>query len=169
MNNDSICVCFSLPQDILEVTPDSNALRSEIRFAIKNLDGYRAGMFTPYMAFENLAKTQIKRLEQPVIKSIHLVVEQLTAAVRISTQHVRNVFTFFFYKVVNVYMHIKPNIPIFSILKMSNYPYLHQLIENNITSFIYDNGPKYNESVLSLIKMELAYMNTRHEEFMHNK
>lgn len=85
--------CFSLPKDIKEVTLDGDALRSEIKFAMKNLDGYRSGMFIPYMAFENLAKTQIERLELPVIKSIHSVVEQLLSAVKISTQHVSNIFS----------------------------------------------------------------------------
>lgn len=48
---------------------------------------------------------------------------------------------------------------------MSNYPALKENIEKNVISFIYNNGPKYKQNILSLIEMELAYMNTRHEEF----
>lgn len=40
------------------------------------------------MVFENLAKEQIIRLEEPVLMSIDLVVEQLTSAVRLCTKHV---------------------------------------------------------------------------------
>lgn len=41
-------------------------------------------------------------------------------------------------------------------------------IENEIISYIHNNGPKNQQSILSLIEMELAYMNIRHDEFMNS-
>lgn len=52
--------------------------------------------------------------------------------------------------------------------QIANYPNLREVIENKIICFIYDNGPKYKQSILSLIDMELAYMNIKHEEFLNN-
>lgn len=55
-----------------------------------------------------------------------------------------------------------------SIFQITNYPNLREIIENNIISFIHNNGPKYKKCTLSLIEMQLAYMNIKHEEFMKN-
>lgn len=52
--------------------------------------------------------------------------------------------------------------------KMSNYPALQENVEKNVISFIHNNRPKYKQSILSLIDMELAYINTKHEEFKTN-
>lgn len=84
-----------MPRDILEVTLDSNELHSEIDFAVQNIYGYRAVLFDPYMVFEYLVKKQIIRLEEPVLMSIDSVVEQLTSAVRLSTQHVSNKYLYY--------------------------------------------------------------------------
>lgn len=55
-----------------------------------------------------------------------------------------------------------------SFTKMSNYPNLRENIENNIISYIYNNGPEYKKNILLLIGMEHAYMNINHDEFMKN-
>lgn len=68
-------------------------MRNKINYAIRNIHGTRSYLFTPYMAFEALVKKQIKRLKAPVLVCIDSVVEELTSAVRISTQHVSNCTT----------------------------------------------------------------------------
>ena len=44
--------------------------------------GIRVGLFTPDMAFEAIVKKQIARLNEPSIKVIDLVVQELTNVVR---------------------------------------------------------------------------------------
>ena len=48
---------------------------------------------------------------------------------------------------------------------MSNYPYLRDEIDNKIITFVRSNEPEYKQSVLSLIQMELAYVNTKNKKF----
>lgn len=60
----------------------------------------------------------------------------------------------------------KANIFDFFIHKISNYPNLRESIENQIISFIHNNVPKSKESILLLIKMELAYINIKHGEYI---
>ncbi|XP_031637639.1 dynamin-2-like, partial [Contarinia nasturtii] len=128
----------SFPREISEINLDEKKLRRDINFAVRNIYGYRSNIFTPYMVFEGLVRTQIERLKAPVLVCIEGVVEELTSAVRYCTQHV------------------------------SSYPNLREIIENNVISFIHNNGPKYKKSILSLIEMELAYMNIKHDDFMNN-
>lgn len=42
----------------------------------------RTGLFTPDMAFETIVKEQIKRLKEPSLKCVDLVVQELTSVVR---------------------------------------------------------------------------------------
>lgn len=83
-------VCYRFPREISEITLDSEKLHREINFGIRNIHGYRGPLFGPYMVFKDIVKKEIKRLKQPVLKIIDLVVAELTSAVRICTQNVSN-------------------------------------------------------------------------------
>lgn len=50
---------------------------------------FRTGLFTPDMAFETIVKEQIKRLKEPSLKCVDLVVQELTSVVRRCTEKVR--------------------------------------------------------------------------------
>lgn len=76
---------------------DEKELRREISFAIRNIHGIRVGLFTPDMAFEAIVKRQIAQLKEPVIKCVDLVVQELSAVVRLCTDKVSNQFTNFFF------------------------------------------------------------------------
>lgn len=51
------------------------------------------------------------------------------------------------------------------ILKISNYPKLREMVENDIMTYIHRNEPSYSQRILSIINMEQAYMNIKHEDF----
>lgn len=71
---------------------DEKELRREISFAIRNIHGIRVGLFTPDMAFEAIVKRQIAQLKEPVIKCVDLVVQELSAVVRLCTDKVNNIY-----------------------------------------------------------------------------
>lgn len=78
----------SYPNDIANIEWDEIELRAKIDKAIENLTGIRATPFTPHMAFENIVKEEIKRLEEPILACIDAVVELLLEAVRRCTKSV---------------------------------------------------------------------------------
>lgn len=81
--------------EIVKMSCDEKELRREISFAIRNIHGIRVGLFTPDMAFEAIVKKQISQLKEPVLKCVDLVVQELSAVVRICTERV-SFFVFFF-------------------------------------------------------------------------
>lgn len=144
---------------------DEKELRREISFAIRNIHGIRVGLFTPDMAFEAIVKKQISQLKEPILKCIDLVVQELSAVVRICTEKVcinqiNRLPPFSF-------LHSLPFINFsFFILQMSRYPNLREVAESIITSYIRQREQTAKEQILLLIDFELAYMNTNHEDFI---
>uniref|UniRef100_A0A1I8Q4M6 Dynamin n=1 Tax=Stomoxys calcitrans TaxID=35570 RepID=A0A1I8Q4M6_STOCA len=122
--------------EIVKMACDEKELRREISFAIRNIHGIRVGLFTPDMAFEAIVKRQIAQLKEPVIKCVDLVVQELSAVVRLCTD------------------------------KMSRYPRLREETERIITTHIREREQLCKEQILLLIDFELAYMNTNHEDFI---
>ncbi|XP_061402955.1 dynamin isoform X2 [Musca vetustissima] len=122
--------------EIVKMSCDEKELRREISFAIRNIHGIRVGLFTPDMAFEAIVKRQIAQLKEPVIKCVDLVVQELSAVVRLCTD------------------------------KMSRYPRLREETERIITTHIREREQLCKEQILLLIDFELAYMNTNHEDFI---
>ncbi|XP_005177383.1 dynamin isoform X1 [Musca domestica] len=122
--------------EIVKMSCDEKELRREISFAIRNIHGIRVGLFTPDMAFEAIVKRQIAQLKEPVIKCVDLVVQELSAVVRLCTD------------------------------KMSRYPRLREETERIITTHIREREQMCKEQILLLIDFELAYMNTNHEDFI---
>lgn len=82
--------------EIVKMSCDEKELRREISFAIRNIHGIRVGLFTPDMAFEAIVKKQISQLKEPVLKCVDLVVQELSAVVRICTEKVSFFYFFFF-------------------------------------------------------------------------
>lgn len=122
--------------EIVKMCCDEKELRREISFAIRNIHGIRVGLFTPDMAFEAIVKRQITQLKEPVIKCVDLVVQELSAVVRLCTD------------------------------KMSRYPRLREETERIINTHIRTQEQRCKEQILLLIDYELAYMNTNHEDFI---
>lgn len=122
--------------EIVKISCDEKELRRAISVAIQNTHGIRVGLFTPDMAFEAIVKTQIATLKEPMLKCVDLVVQELSAVVRVCTE------------------------------KMSRYPRLREETERIITTHIRNQEQICKDQLLLLIDFELAYMNTNHEDFI---
>ncbi|GFW87151.1 dynamin [Trichonephila clavipes] len=124
------------PFELVKMEFDEKELRREIAFAIRNIHGIRVGLFTPDMAFEAIVKKQISKLKEPALKCVDLVVAELGNVVRKCTE------------------------------KMNRYPTLREETERIITSFIREREQRTKEQLILLVEVELAYMNTNHEDFI---
>ncbi|KAJ6219368.1 hypothetical protein RDWZM_005180 [Blomia tropicalis] len=124
------------PFEIVKMEFDEKELRREIAFAIRNIHGIRVGLFTPDMAFEAIVKKQISKLREPSLKCVDLVINEMGNVVRRCTQ------------------------------KMARYPRLREECERVIMSHIREREQRTKDQILMLADVELAYMNTNHEDFI---
>uniref|UniRef100_A0A8C6P5W6 Interferon-induced GTP-binding protein Mx n=1 Tax=Nothobranchius furzeri TaxID=105023 RepID=A0A8C6P5W6_NOTFU len=124
------------PFELVKLEGDEKTLRKEISYAIKNIHGIRTGLFTPDMAFETIVKRQIAQLKEPCQKCVDLVITELVNTVRQCTQ------------------------------KLAQYPLLREEMERIVTQHIRDRESHTKGQVMLLIDIELAYVNTNHEDFI---
>ncbi|XP_036383783.1 dynamin-1 isoform X2 [Megalops cyprinoides] len=124
------------PFELVKMEFDEKELRKEISYAIKNIHGIRTGLFTPDMAFETIVKRQIGKIKEPCQKCVDMVISELVNTVRQCTK------------------------------KLAQYPMLREEMERIVTQHIRDRESRTKEQVMLLIDIELAYMNTNHEDFI---
>ncbi|KAM9358544.1 dynamin 3a [Symphorus nematophorus] len=124
------------PYELVKIESDERKLRREINYAIRNIHGVRTGLFTPDMAFEAIVKKQISRLKGPCLKFVDMVVQELNTTV---------------YQCIN---------------KLSSFPKLQDETERIVTTAIQQQEIKCRDQILLLIDIELAYINTKHEDFI---
>ncbi|XP_070374743.1 dynamin-1 isoform X1 [Equus asinus] len=124
------------PFELVKMEFDEKELRKEISYAIKNIHGIRTGLFTPDLAFEATVKKQVQKLKEPSIKCVDMVVSELTATIRKCSE------------------------------KLQQYPRLREEMERIVTTHIREREGRTKEQVMLLIDIELAYMNTNHEDFI---
>ncbi|XP_067105929.1 dynamin-1a [Osmerus mordax] len=124
------------PFELVKMEFDEKELRKEISYAIKNIHGIRTGLFTPDMAFETIVKRQIGKIKEPCTKCVDLVITELVTTVRQCTK------------------------------KLAQYPMLREEMERIVTQHIRDRESRTKNQVILLIDIELAYMNTNHEDFI---
>ncbi|XP_051923853.1 dynamin-1-like isoform X2 [Hippocampus zosterae] len=124
------------PFDLVKLESDEKTLRKEISYAIKNIHGIRTGLFTPDMAFETIVKRQMSQIKEPCHKCIDMVINELVNTVRLCA------------------------------LKLAQYPLLREEMERIVTQHIRDRESRTKEQVLLLVDIELAYINTNHEDFI---
>ncbi|KAK2835812.1 hypothetical protein Q5P01_016296 [Channa striata] len=124
------------PYELVKIESDEGKLRREINYAIRNIHGVRTGLFTPDLAFEAIVKKQISVLKGPCIKFIDMVGQELISTV---------------YHCLN---------------KLSSFPKLRNKTEKIITTEIREQESKCRDQVLLLIDIQLAYINTKHEDFI---
>ncbi|MGH0159885.1 UNVERIFIED_CONTAM: hypothetical protein FKN15_038337 [Acipenser sinensis] len=96
----------------------------------------QTGLFTPDLAFEAIVKKQIQKLKEPSLKCIDMVVSELTSTIRKCSE------------------------------KLGQYPHLREEMERIVTTHIRDRESRTKNQVMLLIDIELAYMNTNHEDFI---
>ncbi|XP_018419545.1 PREDICTED: dynamin-1 isoform X6 [Nanorana parkeri] len=124
------------PFELVKMEFDEKELRREISYAIKNIHGIRTGLFTPDLAFEAIVKKQVQKLKEPSLKSVDMVVSELISTIRKCSE------------------------------KLSQYPHLREEMERIVTTHIREREGRTKDQVMLLIDIELAYMNTNHEDFI---
>ncbi|XP_002129967.3 dynamin-1-like protein [Ciona intestinalis] len=108
----------------------------DILTAIKNANGSRSSWFVPVLSFELLVKRQIKRLEEPSLRCVELVHEELQRIVQ--------------------------NCGGQEIVRFMN---LRESIVEVVTQLLRKRLPVTNNMVSHLVAIELAYINTKHPDF----
>ncbi|XP_042178151.1 dynamin-2 isoform X4 [Oncorhynchus tshawytscha] len=124
------------PFELVKMEFDERELRREISYAIKNIHGIRTGLFTPDQAFEAIVRRQIIKLKGPCIKCVDMVIQELINTVRQCTT------------------------------KLGSYPRLREETERIVTTNIRDRESQAKDQVLLLIDVQVAYINTNHEDFI---
>uniref|UniRef100_A0A673C6M7 Interferon-induced GTP-binding protein Mx n=1 Tax=Sphaeramia orbicularis TaxID=375764 RepID=A0A673C6M7_9TELE len=124
------------PYELIKLELDEQKLRREITYAIRNIHGVRTGLFTPDLAFEAIVKKQISRLNGPCMKLIDMVSQELLTTV---------------HQCIN---------------KLNSFPKLRDETEKIVTTEIREQESKCRDQVLLLIDVQLAYINTKHEDFV---
>ncbi|XP_038600527.1 dynamin-1 isoform X4 [Tachyglossus aculeatus] len=124
------------PFELVKMEFDEKELRREISYAIKNIHGIRTGLFTPDLAFEAIVKKQVQKLKEPSLNCVDMVVSELTTTIRKCSA------------------------------KLQQYPHLREEMERIVTTHIREREGRTKDQVMLLIDIELAYMNTNHEDFI---
>ncbi|KAM9848253.1 dynamin 3a [Aulostomus maculatus] len=124
------------PYELVQIESDERNMRREITYAIRNIHGVRTGLFTPDLAFEAVVKKQISSLKGPCSKFVDMVSQELVTTV---------------YQCIN---------------KLSSFPKLRDETERIVTCEIREQERKCRDQILLLIDIQLAYINTKHEDFI---
>ncbi|EGW31954.1 uncharacterized protein SPAPADRAFT_152200 [Spathaspora passalidarum NRRL Y-27907] len=111
---------------------------ADIRTIMHNTSGSAPSLFVGTQAFEVLVKQQIRRMEEPSIRCINLIFDEL---VRILSQ-------------------------IISQPQYSRYPALKELLSQQFIQFLRDELVPTNNFVVDIIKSEETYVNTAHPDLL---
>uniref|UniRef100_A0A4W4DRN6 Dynamin-1-like protein n=1 Tax=Electrophorus electricus TaxID=8005 RepID=A0A4W4DRN6_ELEEL len=136
-----ICYIFheTFGRTLQSIDPLGGLTELDILTAIRNATGPRPALFVPEVSFELLVKRQIKRLEEPSLRCVELVHEELQRIIQHCSSH--------------------------STQELLRFPKLHDSIVEVVTSLLRKRLPITNEMVHNLVAIELAYINTKHPDF----
>ncbi|XP_034735586.1 dynamin-1-like protein isoform X2 [Etheostoma cragini] len=136
-----ICYIFheTFGRTLESVDPLGGLTTIDVLTAIRNATGPRPALFVPEVSFELLVKRQVKRLEDPSLRCVELVHEEMQRII----QHCSN----------------------YSTQELLRFPKLHDAIVEVVTSLLRKRLPVTNEMVHNLVAIELAYINTKHPDF----
>lgn len=109
----------------------------DIRTAIRNSTGPRPSLFIPEVAFELLVKPQIKLLEQPSLRCVELVYEELVRICHNCTS-----------------------------MELQRFPRLHAQIIDVVSELLRERLGPTSDYTQSLIDIQAAYINTNHPAFV---
>ncbi|KAM8874777.1 dynamin 3a isoform 6-T6 [Spinachia spinachia] len=124
------------PCELAKCKSDERTLRREITFAIRNTHGVRTGLFTPDMAFQAIVRKQISRLKGPCVQLVDTVSRELLATVGQCLS------------------------------ELTSYPKLQEETGRMVTTEIQEQEGRCRNQVLLLVDLQLAYVNTKHEDFI---
>uniref|UniRef100_A0A3B3S3R8 Dynamin-1-like protein n=1 Tax=Paramormyrops kingsleyae TaxID=1676925 RepID=A0A3B3S3R8_9TELE len=136
-----ICYIFheTFGRTLQSIDPLAGLMEMDILTAIRNATGPRPALFVPEVSFELLVKKQIKRLEEPSLRCVELVHEEMQRIIQHCSNH--------------------------STQELLRFPKLHDSIVEVVTSLLRTRLPITNEMVHNLVAIELAYINTKHPDF----
>ena len=123
------------------VDPFENVKDVDIRTLLVNSSGSSPALFVGTGAFEVIVKSQIRRLEDPSLKCVSLVYDEL---VRILSQLLQK--------------------PMFR-----RYPALKEKFHSVVISFFKKTMDPTNKLVKDLVSMEACYVNTGHPDFLNGQ
>ncbi|KAF6778177.1 hypothetical protein AHF37_02508, partial [Paragonimus kellicotti] len=134
-----ICYIFheTFYRTLSRIDPLGGLSTLDILTAIRNATGPRPALFVPEVSFELLVKRQIRRLEEPSLRCVELVHEEMQRII----QHCG------------------------AQQELLRFPKLHERIVDVITSVLRQRLQPTNQMVTNLVSIELAYVNTRHPDF----
>ncbi|XP_039629825.1 dynamin-1-like protein isoform X2 [Polypterus senegalus] len=136
-----ICYIFheTFGRTLESIDPLSGLTMLDILTAIRNATGPRPALFVPEVSFELLVKRQIKRLEEPSLRCVELVHEELQRIIQHCTTY--------------------------NTQELLRFPKLHDSIVEVVTGLLRKRLPITNDMVHNLVAIELAYINTKHPDF----
>ena len=108
----------------------------DIKTAIKNAKGSKTSLFVPEAAFEILVRRQVKILEDPSLQCVDRVFDELV------------------------------NIEEYCEKKLLRFPNLRERVREFVLSLWKEYGFELKEFIRNLIRIELAYINTNHPDFL---
>ncbi|KFM56611.1 Dynamin-1-like protein, partial [Stegodyphus mimosarum] len=138
-----ICYIFheTFGRTLNGIDPLSGLTPFDILTAIRNATGTRPALFVPEVSFELLVKRQISRLEDPSLRCVELVHEEMQRIIQHCGTEVQQ--------------------------EIVRFPKLHEKIVDVVTQLLRRRLPATNAMVENLVAIELAYINTKHPDF-HN-
>ncbi|KAL3982878.1 Dynamin central region family protein [Acanthocheilonema viteae] len=136
-----ICYIFheTFGRVLESIDPLGDLTQLDILTAIRNATGPRPALFVPEVSFELLVKKQIRRLEEPSLRCVELVHEELQRIVQHCGIHTQQ--------------------------EMQRFPRLYDKISEVVSNVLKSRLKPTNEIVENLVAIELAYINTKHPEF----
>ncbi|UJR13813.1 hypothetical protein I4U23_000824 [Adineta vaga] len=124
------------PFELVKTELQDKDMRNQTIVAIKNIRGFRSGLFTPDEAFEYIVQMQISKFEEPVIKCVDMVVSELMAIIHEATS------------------------------KMKRYPLLRQSTEELLIQYLREREIATKQACQNYIQTQLSYINTNNEDFI---
>lgn len=121
------------------ISPLAGLSKMDILTAIRNATGPRPALFVPEVSFELLVKRQIRRLEEPSLRCVELIHEEMQRIIQHCGTEVQQ--------------------------EMLRFPKLHEKIVDVVTQLLRRRLPTTNSMVENLVAIELAYINTKHPDF----
>lgn len=121
------------------IHPLTGLSKMDILTAIRNATGPRPALFVPEVSFELLVKRQIRRLEEPSLRCVELIHEEMQRIIQHCGTEVQQ--------------------------EMLRFPKLHEKIVDVVTQLLRRRLPTTNIMVENLVAIELAYINTKHPDF----
>lgn len=133
-----ICYIFheTFGRKLESMNPLGGLTDLNILTAIRNANGPRPSWFVPEMSFELLVKRQIKRLEEPSLRCVELVHEEMQRIIQGT-----------------------------GVQEVVRFPRLRDCIVEVVTQLLRQRLPVTNDMVTNLVAIELSYINTKHPDF----